>query len=242
MDRKLELESNLHDVQAQIRQACIAANRDFSDVTLIVVTKTWPASDMKLLAELGVTNVGENRDQEAKPKHEEVLAKNLTWHAIGQLQTNKAKSVASWADVVHSVDRPELVSALAKAVASRSSNLNSESVPDPELGALIQVELDPNPKDNRGGVVPKQAVELAQLVRDTPGLRLRGVMGVAPLHGNDDEAFALLQQVAIQVKQFDSGATWISAGMSADFATALKYGATHLRIGSSILGKRAFKG
>ena len=242
MDRKLELESNLHEVQAEIRQACEAANRNYSDVTLIVVTKTWPTSDMNLLAELGVTDVGENRDQEAKPKHDEVLAKNLTWHAIGQLQTNKAKSVASWADVVHSVDRPELVSALAKAVANRTPNPNSESAQLNDLGALIQVELDPNPQDNRGGVSPVQAMELAQLLSGTPGLRLKGVMGVAPLGGNDDQAFALLQQVAIQIQQFDPSASWISAGMSADFATALKYGATHLRIGSSILGKRPIKG
>jgi pyridoxal phosphate enzyme (YggS family) len=242
MDRKLELESNLHDVQTQIRKACEAADRDYSDVTLIVVTKTWPTSDVNLLAELGVTDVGENRDQEAKPKHDEVLADNLTWHAIGQLQTNKAKSVATWADVVHSVDRPDLVSALAKAVANRNSNLNRESARATELGALIQVDLDPSPQDNRGGVSPDQALELAKLVSSTPGLYLKGVMGVAPLGGNDDQAFALLQQVAKQIQQFDSSATWISAGMSADFATALKYGATHLRIGSSILGKRAFKG
>ena len=241
MDRKLELESNLHEVQAEIRQACAAANRNYSDVTLIVVTKTWPTSDMNLLAELGVTDVGENRDQEAKPKHEEVLAKNLTWHAIGQLQTNKAKSVASWADVVHSVDRPDLVSALAKAVANRSSN-PSENDRVNDLGVLIQVNLDPNPSDNRGGVLPGQAMQLAQLVSGTPGLRLKGVMGVAPLGGNDDQAFALLQQVAIQIQQLDPSASWISAGMSADFATALKYGATHLRIGSSILGKRPIKG
>ena len=111
MDRKLELQNNLQIVRQEISQACLATSRDDSDVTLIVVTKTWPAQDVDLLAELGVTDVGENRDQEAKPKHTEVSNKDLTWHAIGQLQTNKAKSVASWADVVHSVDRPELVNA-----------------------------------------------------------------------------------------------------------------------------------
>ena len=238
MDRKLELQSNLHDVQTEIRQACEAADRDYSEVTLIAVTKTWPTSDVNLLAQLGITDVGENRDQEAKSKHDEVLAENLTWHAIGQLQTNTAKSVANWADVVHSVDRPELVSALAKAVENRTPKNDCVN----ELGVLIQIELDPNPKDSRGGVLPDQAVKLAELVSITPGLRLKGVMGVAPLGGNDDEAFALLQQIAIPIRQIDPGASWISAGMSADFATALKYGATHLRIGSSILGKRAFKG
>jgi uncharacterized pyridoxal phosphate-containing UPF0001 family protein len=139
------------------------------------------------------------------------------------------------------VDRPELVSALAKAVANRIPNPSENSQVN-DLGALIQVELDPNPQDNRGGVSPEQAMELAQLVSATPGLELKGVMGVAPLGGNDDQAFALLQQVAIKIQQFDPSASWISAGMSADFATALKYGATHLRIGSSILGKRPIKG
>lgn len=228
MDRKLELQNNLQIVRQEISQACLATSRDDSDVTLIVVTKTWPAQDVDLLAELGVTDVGENRDQEAKPKHTEVSNKDLTWHAIGQLQTNKAKSVASWADVVHSVDRPELVNALEKAVVGRAT----------ELAALIQVELDPKPKDNRGGVLPEQALALAKLIAATPGLRLQGVMGVAPLGGDDTLAFTLLQQVAIQIQDFDSQANWISAGMSADFAEALKYGATHLRIGSSILGKR----
>ena len=228
MDRKLELQTNLQLVRQEISQACLVANRDDSDVTLIVVTKTWPALDVDLLAELGVTDVGENRDQEAKPKHSEVSNKGLTWHAIGQLQTNKAKSVATWADVVHSVDRPELVSALEKAVVGRAN----------QLAALIQVELDPNPKDNRGGVLPEQALQLAKLIAAAPGLRLQGVMGVAPLGGNDALAFTLLQQVANQIQDFDSQANWISAGMSADFAEALKYGATHLRIGSSILGKR----
>jgi len=228
MDRKLELQNNLQIVRQEISQACLAANRDDSDVTLIVVTKTWPVQDVDLLAELGVTDVGENRDQEAKPKHTEVSNKDLTWHAIGQLQTNKAKSVASWADVVHSVDRSELVNALEKAVVGRAT----------ELAALIQVELDPNPKDNRGGVLPEQALALAKHIAATPGLRLQGVMGVAPLGGDDALAFTLLQQVAIQIQDFDSQANWISAGMSADFAEALKYGATHLRIGSSILGKR----
>jgi uncharacterized pyridoxal phosphate-containing UPF0001 family protein len=126
------------------------------------------------------------------------------------------------------VDRPELVNALEKAVVGRAT----------ELAALIQVELDPNPKDNRGGVLPEQALALAKHIAATPGLRLQGVMGVAPLGGDDALAFTLLQQVAIQIQDFDSQANWISAGMSADFAEALKYGATHLRIGSSILGKR----
>ncbi len=232
MDRRLELQTNLQEVERDIADACIAANRNRDDVTLIAVTKTWPASDVDLLAGLGVTDVGENRDQEAKPKHEEVQAKNLIWHAIGQLQTNKAKSVAAWADVVHSVDRTDLVTALTKAVVGRQA----------PLGVLIQINLDPNPTENRGGVLPGELMELASLISSCDGLKLRGVMGVAPLAGDDDLAFSKLQGYSNQIQSSFLDANWISAGMSGDFATALKYGATHLRIGSSILGNRGFQG
>jgi pyridoxal phosphate enzyme (YggS family) len=232
MDRGLELQANLLDVERDISEACIAANRNRADVTLIAVTKTWPASDVDLLAGLGVTDVGENRDQEAKPKHEEVQAKNLTWHAIGQLQTNKAKSVAAWADVVHSVDRIDLVNALTKAVVDRE-------VP---LGVLIQANLDPNPTENRGGALPNELLKLAELISQCDGLRLKGVMGVAPLGGDDEFAFSKLQEFASQIQNMFPQANWISAGMSGDFGTALKFGATHLRIGSSILGNRGFQG
>jgi len=232
MDRGLELQANLLDVERDISEACIAANRNRADVTLIAVTKTWPASDVDLLAGLGVTDVGENRDQEAKPKHEEVQAKNLTWHAIGQLQTNKAKSVAAWADVVHSVDRIDLVTALTKAVVGS----------DLPLGVLIQANLDPNPTENRGGALPNELLKLAELISQCDGLRLKGVMGVAPLGGDDEFAFSKLQEFASQIQNVFPQANWISAGMSGDFGTALKFGATHLRIGSSILGNRGFQG
>jgi len=232
MYRGLELQANLLDVERDISEACIAANRNRADVTLIAVTKTWPASDVDLLAGFGVTDVGENRDQEAKPKHEEVLAKNLTWHAIGQLQTNKAKSVAAWADVVHSVDRIDLVTALTKAVVGR----------DLPLGVLIQANLDPNPTENRGGALPNELLKLAELISQCDGLRLKGVMGVAPLGGDDEFAFSKLQEFASQIQNMFPQANWISAGMSGDFGTALKFGATHLRIGSSILGNRGFQG
>ncbi len=232
MDRRLELQTNLQEVEREISDACIAANRNRSDVTLIAVTKTWPASDVDLLAGLGITDVGENRDQEAKPKHEEVLAKNLTWHAIGQLQTNKAKSVAAWADVVHSVDRTDLVTALTKAVTGRER----------PLSVLIQANLDPNPTENRGGALPNELLNLAELISQSNGLHLQGIMGVAPLAGNDDLAFSKLQGFASEIQDSFPEANWISAGMSGDFATALKYGATHLRIGSSILGNRGFQG
>lgn len=232
MDRKSELAANLAQVQHDISAACSAADRDVAQVQLVVVTKTWPASDVDLLAELGVTDVGENRDQEAKPKHDEVQAKNLIWHAIGQLQTNKAKSVAKWADVLHSVDRMDLVTALAKAVGDRTKPLK----------CLIQVNLDPAPLENRGGALPSEVMDLANSISLIPNLELVGVMGVAPLDQDPEPAFAKLQQISIELQETYAEASWISAGMSGDYQSALKYGATHLRIGSSILGHRPYNG
>lgn len=226
--RRAELAANLAQVQADIAAYCLGRPRP----TLIVVTKTWPASDVRLLAQLGVTDVGENRDQEARAKHEECVDLELTWHCIGQLQTNKAKSVASWADVVHSVDRPELVAALAKAVRGRSQ----------PLAALIQVNLDPQYRPGRGGTDPDMMLDLAQAVAQTEGLRLAGVMGVAPLDEDPEPAFARLAQYAARLRQDHPDADWISAGMSADFPIALKFGATHLRLGSSVLGHRPVAG
>lgn len=228
MNRKEELAAHLAEVNSDIANYCAQLGRERP--TVVVVTKTWPASDIELLAELGVTDVGENRDQEAKPKHEELDELGLTWHAIGQLQTNKAKSVAQWADVLHSVDRPDLVAALAKVVGARAKPLK----------VLIQINLDINPRDERGGCLPEQALELAEYISQTNGLELKGVMGVAPLEGSADEAFARLATVAASIQKFDAGANWISAGMSGDFKEALKNGATHLRIGSTILGHRTY--
>jgi pyridoxal phosphate enzyme (YggS family) len=229
MNRRDELESNLQDVKAAIAQHCQELGRELP--TLIVVTKTKPTSDMELLGELGVTDVGENRDQEAKVKHDECSAKFI-WHAIGQLQTNKAKSVAAWADVVHSVDRSDLVTALDKATSQR----------DLPLKCLIQVNLDPDTPEHRGGCLPSDVLALAAQINACPGLQLQGVMGVAPLEQDPNPAFELLQRVAKTMQIDFPDATWISAGMSEDYPNALKYGATHLRIGSTILGSRTVVG
>lgn len=229
MNRHDELAANLQVVHAAIAQHCSELGRELP--TLIVVTKTKPVSDMEILGSLGVTDVGENRDQEAKVKHGECVAQ-FTWHAIGQLQTNKAKSVAAWADVVHSVDRPELVAALKKATVDRER----------PLLCLIQVNLDPDAPEHRGGCLPADVMELAAQINECPGLELRGVMGVAPLDQDPEPAFEVLQQVSHALQNVYPQATWISAGMSEDYPNALKYGATHLRIGSTILGSRAVVG
>ena len=222
MNRSKELLANLTEVRESI------ARETSREVTLIVVTKTWPASDVTILHDLGVNDVGENRDQEAHAKHDEVAQDDLVWHCIGQVQTNKARSVAQWADVVHSVDRLSLVAALERASVDRKNPLK----------VLIQVNLDTPAREGRGGALPAQVLELAQEIAKCDHLELCGVMGVAPLDQDPDPAFAGLQQVSESLVSQYPQATWISAGMSQDYASALKFGATHLRIGSTVLGHR----
>jgi pyridoxal phosphate enzyme (YggS family) len=231
--RRAELAANLERVRERIGAAAQAAGRHPSELTLIAVTKTYPASDVALLAELGITDIGENRDQEAAAKHAETAGLGLRWHFIGQLQRRKCRSVASYADVVHSVDRPELAAALGAAAQARGRVLD----------ALVQVSLDGPDSAGRGGVDPAGLVGLARLVADTPGLRLTGVMAVAPhgagAHGADpDPAFRRLAELSAQVRAEFPDATVLSAGMSGDLEAAVRHGATHLRVGTALLGRR----
>ena len=228
ISRSEELALNWAQTSARLDAACTAANRKVSEVTVIAVTKTWPASDVELLANVGVTNVGENRDQEAVAKKLEVQASNLTWHAIGQVQTNKVKSIVQWADAVHSIDRIDLVHALAKVMPMRNRPLD----------VFIQINLDPQVRQERGGLRDGDVLELAEKICAVPGLNLLGVMGVAPLDEDPAQAFASLENSSLQLRQQMPAAQYISAGMSADYEIALKYGATHLRLGSVILGHR----
>jgi len=228
--RRDEVAWGVRAVRQRIEQACDDVGRDPDGVTLIAVTKTFPASDIRLLAELGVTDIGENRDQEASAKHAECADLPLRWHFIGQLQRNKAKSVASYADVVHSVDRLSLVTALSAALADAER----------EIRALVQINLDEaaDPAD-RGGVPPDLAPDLADAVALAPGLRLGGVMAVAPLGGDPDAAFARLARAAERIRMDHPEADVVSAGMSADLASAIRHGATHVRIGTALLGHRS---
>ena len=191
---------------------------------LVAVTKTWPASDAALLRDLGVTDLGENRDQEARRKAEEVYG--VRWHFVGGVQTNKARSVASYADVVHSVDRPELVDALS-AGAERAER---------EVTALLQVSLDGD--GARGGALPEDVPALADRTATAPGLRLGGVMAVAPREVDPAAAFARLAEVAVALRADHPGATTVSAGMSGDLEQAVLAGATHVRVGTALLGSR----
>jgi pyridoxal phosphate enzyme (YggS family) len=224
--RRDEIAAGLADVERRVDDACRAAGRARSDVTIIAVTKTYPASDVRLLAGLGVTDIGENRDQEAAAKAADCADLPVTWHFIGQLQTNKVRSVVSYADVVHSVDRHRLVEAMSRE-AVRSGR---------EVGCLVQVALGAGPE--RGGALPADVPALAEAVAAAEGLRLRGVMAVAPLGEDPGEAFARLWGVAQAVQKEHPGADVISAGMSGDIAQAIANGATHLRVGTALLGRR----
>ena len=228
-----QLRDNLAAVHERIARGCAEAGRNPEGVTLVVVTKYFPASDVLLLHQLGVRHFGENRDQEASEKFREVRralseagGDDLTLHFIGQLQSNKAAHVAGYADVVESVDRAKLVSPLAKGAHAA----------DRRLEVLVQVSLDG--ATSRGGVLPHDADTLADAVAAAGGLELRGVMAVAPLGADPDEAFARLHDVADGIRARHPRADWISAGMSADLEAALRHGATHLRVGTAILGSR----
>ncbi|MBV9487489.1 MAG: YggS family pyridoxal phosphate-dependent enzyme [Frankiaceae bacterium] len=226
-DRQAELAANLADFRVRLEAACAAAGRDAAEITLVAVTKTFPADDVARLAAIGVTDVGENRDQEAAAKHETCADLPLRWHFVGALQRNKARSVARYADVVHSIDRPRLVTALSEAARGAGR----------DLLALVQVSLDAAP--GRSGAPPDHVPALAAAIEAADGLTLGGVMAVAPLGADPDPAFARLAEIALAMRADHPEATMVSAGMSGDFEAALRHGATHLRIGTALLGRRS---
>jgi len=228
--RTAALAANLAKVQERIAAACAEVGRDPAEVTLVAVTKTYPAADVIRLARLGVGDIGENRDQEASAKVAEVAASGVRvrWHFVGRLQRNKARSVVRYADLVHSVDSVRLAEALGRAAAVRERPLE----------VLVQISLDGDP--TRGGV--PDGAELARVVEAVAGqetLRLRGVMAVAPLDWQPRTAFTRLVEIATRLRGDYPEATIISAGMSGDLVDALHCGATHVRIGSALLGMRA---
>ena len=226
--RRDELAANLAVVRRRIADACAGAGRDSDEVSLVVVTKFFPASDVRLLADLGVTDVGENRHQEAQAKAAECADLGLRWHFIGGLQSNKAAAVASYADVVESVDRAKLVGPLSRGAHDRSH----------EVDVLLQVSLDPPGADNRSGAPSADLAALAHRVEEAGMLRLRGLMAVAPLGEDPDAAFARLAAIRADFLRDHPGATLLSAGMSGDLEAAVTHGATHVRVGSAVLGPR----
>jgi pyridoxal phosphate enzyme (YggS family) len=223
-DRAGQLAAALNALEQRLGAACAAAGRSRDEVVLVAVTKTHPASDVEALRDLGVRDVGENRDQEAAAKA--AVVRGVRWHFVGAVQTNKARSVASYADVVHSVDRPALVDALDKG-AVRAQRV---------LDVLLQVSLDGDP--DRGGALTPDVPALAEHVAGAEALRLAGVMAVAPLGADPAAAFAELARVSERLRADHPQATAISAGMSGDLEQALAHGATHVRVGTALLGRR----
>jgi pyridoxal phosphate enzyme (YggS family) len=234
-DRREQLAASLVEVRERIGRACVAAGREAGAVTLVAVTKTYPASDVALLAGLGVTDVGENRDQEAAAKAAAVRDGGVTvrWHYVGQLQRNKVKSVIRYADVVESVDSIRLARVLDDASGRHR---------DRPLDVLVQVSLDGDL--DRGGAVAdaldadRDLWRVADLIAGSAGLRLGGVMAVAPRSWDPDAAFDKLASLAARLTAVHPGATAVSAGMSGDLEQAIRHGATHVRIGASLLGMR----
>jgi PLP dependent protein len=228
-ERRAEIAANWAVVQQRIAGACAASGRSPEDVTVIAVTKTFPASDVGHLAALGLHDVGENRADEADDKEYNCRAAGVTglrWHFVGQLQTNKAGVVAQWCDVVHSVDRRRLVDALDRA-AERAGR---------RLRCLVQLDLSGHP--GRGGTTPEDAPGIAAAIEAAGHLDLAGVMTVAPLGADPREAFARLALLAEELRTSYSHAVVVSAGMSGDLEAAVEHGATHLRVGTALLGSR----
>jgi len=221
----------LAEVRARIGAKIVELERNADDVTLVIVTKNHPVDLALELYKLGCRDFGENRDQEAGPKAAELAVildglEKPNWHFVGQLQSNKAKRVCEYAGTVHSVDRSSLLEALIKATEER----------DTALDVFLQVNLTDD--ENRGGFAPSQLEAFAESVLNSNGLRLKGVMAVASLEGQERRDFELVQDLSQKLQALDTEARFISAGMSGDFELALEYGATHLRIGTAITGNR----
>ena len=220
IDRRSEITSNLQAVRDEISKAVASAGRSLDEITLIAVTKTFPASDVEILRDLGITHFGENRDSDAAPKASTVAG---TWHFQGQIQSNKLKSITSWANVIHSLDE------------IRHFEVIEKSAPHP-LDIFCQVSLDGS--EGRGGVSEQKLYELAQAIEKSATHRLQGLMAVAPLGVDPADAFSKLSAIHKAFMADFPKANKLSAGMSGDYKEAIAYGATHIRIGSSILGSR----
>ncbi|GAB3846430.1 YggS family pyridoxal phosphate-dependent enzyme [Nesterenkonia populi] len=236
--RTQELKENLDTVSRRIDDAVAAAGRA-DRPELIVVTKYFPAADAVRLAQLGAVELGENKDQEAGPKAAEVAAQlgegAPRWHFIGQLQSNKAKSVVRYAHAVHSVDRAKLVGALSRGALSALESGERAA----HLECLIQADLrDPVPDDGRGGASPDAVPGLADAIAEADGLTLGGLMAVAPLDEDPRPAFERLAALAERLRADHPAAVAVSAGMSRDLEAAVACGATHLRVGRDVLGER----
>lgn len=224
-ERSDELSQSLISVEDQISKAAIAAGRDRDDVTLIAVTKTYPVSDVQILRDLGVMDFGENRSDEGGVKANSVQG---IWHFQGQIQSRKLRDIAAWASYIHSIDSTEHIGKLGRITEELEK----------KISVFLQLSLDGAP--DRGGVVAQALPELALKVLESSSLDLVGLMCVPPVEYEHDRAFSEIAKVSQKFQDQFPAATSLSAGMSGDFEKAVSYGATHLRIGSQILGSRRY--
>ncbi|MEO7350222.1 MAG: YggS family pyridoxal phosphate-dependent enzyme [Terrimesophilobacter sp.] len=220
------LSERLSALNESISEAAQESGRTREDITTIVVTKFHPASMVRDLANLGVRDFGESRHQEARDKVAELADPDLNWHFVGQVQGKKARQIASYARVIHSVDRESLLSGLESA----------EQV----TSCFLQINLTDDP--SRGGVAPDSLLALAERTQLTLGVQLLGVMAVAPLGEDSRRAFSRVREASEALRTVAPEARWISAGMSGDYREAILEGATHLRIGTAITGNRPVAG
>ena len=229
---QLTLAERLTEVHARIDQAAQEANRQSEEIQLVIVSKNHPADLVLELLALGETNFGENKDQEASAKAEQVKLSNQsglepTWHFVGQLQSNKVKSMLAYSKVLHSLDRPSLLNELVKQLAK---------APESQLDVFIELNLTGDP--GRGGILPEDLLAFAETVLEAKQLNLLGVMGVAGLEGTAASYFSTIAKASEELRTIAPQAKFISAGMSGDYEEAIRHGATHLRIGTAITGNR----
>jgi pyridoxal phosphate enzyme (YggS family) len=228
-ERRDEIAAGLRRVRDEIVAAAAGAGRDPADVTLVVVTKTYPVSDIEILHGLGVRDIGENRHPEAGDKAAALHHLGLVWHFIGQVQSNKAARIASYADVVHSVDSERIARRLDRGAARHGRVVT----------CLVQMNLDPpGAAAGRGGASERDVMAVAGAIDAAPNLRLGGLMGVAPPDHSAADAFQRLARTWRETRLVHPGATMLSAGMTADFPAAIAAGATHVRVGSAVMGER----
>jgi pyridoxal phosphate enzyme (YggS family) len=230
-DRRAALAAGLERVRARIASAAGDAGRDPAEITLVVVTKTFPARDVAILAELGVGDVGESRHPEARDKRR-AAPSGLTWHFVGAIQRNKARAIAEYSDVVHSVDRVDLIPRLSRGAVAA----------DRVVRCLVQVNLDPEEASGRAGCAVSELPALAAQVAAADQLELSGLMVIAPRDVDPAPTFERLAAIGRDLRRDHSAATMLSAGMSDDLEAAVRAGATHVRVGRAVLGARPLSG
>lgn len=224
-----ELGARYQAILDRVEAAARASSRSLDQITMVVVTKNHPDQLVLDLLELGARDFGENKDQEAAPKAKYVSSKSgqdLSWHFVGQLQSNKVRSVLEYASYLHSLDRPSLLDEIQKRTGDRANPLK----------VFVQVNLTEDP--GRGGIRPEDLSAFSERILESPGLELVGLMGVGGLEVAPEAEFERLASLSQQIQKLDPKANKLSMGMSGDFEAAISYGATHLRIGTAITGKR----